>query len=51
MSTRQLIEFIQKVPVEVIGADLVEYNPTRDLHSMTAMVGYKLMKELMVKML
>ncbi|MFC3880454.1 agmatinase [Algoriphagus namhaensis] len=51
MSTRELISFIQKVPLRVIGADLVEYNPMRDTNSMTAMVGYKLMKELMVKML
>lgn len=50
MSTRQLIEIIQRIPVEIVGADIVEYNPMRDVHNMTAMVAYKLMKELMAKM-
>jgi arginase family enzyme len=34
----------------LVGADIVEYNPVRDLNNMTAMVGYKLMKEILVKM-
>ncbi len=50
LSTRQVIDIIQRIPVEIVGADLVEYNPTRDINNMTAMVGYKLMKELMAKM-
>jgi len=50
MSNRQLIEIIQHIPVEIVGADIVEYNPIRDVHNMTAMVAYKLMKELMAKM-
>jgi arginase len=33
-----------------IGVDLVEYNPTRDLNGMTAMVAAKLLKELIVLM-
>lgn len=51
LSTRQVIGIIQKIPVEIVGADLVEYNPMRDINNMTAMVGYKLMKELMAKMI
>jgi len=51
MSTRQVIEIIQNIPVEIVGADIVEYNPVRDVHNMTAMVAYKLMKELIVKMM
>jgi len=51
LSTRELIHIIQSIPVPVIGADLVEYNPSRDLNNMTAMVGYKLFKELVAKML
>ncbi|MHA7128818.1 agmatinase [Algoriphagus namhaensis] len=51
MSTRQLIDLIQKIPFEIIGADLVEYNPKRDLNDVTAMVAYKLLKELMAKMM
>lgn len=51
MTTRQIISIIQQIPVEIVGADLVEYNPMRDVHNMTAMVAYKLMKELITKML
>jgi arginase len=51
MSTRTLLDIIQNIPVEIVGADIVEYNPVRDLHNMTAMVAYKAMKELMGKMI
>jgi arginase len=50
MNTRDLITIIQNISVEIVGADIVEYNPVRDIHNMTAMVGYKMMKEIMVKM-
>jgi len=50
MSTRELIRIIQSIQVPVIGADIVELNPTRDLNNMTAMVAYKLFKELVSKM-
>jgi arginase family enzyme len=33
--------------VPVVGADLVEINPTRDINEMTAMVGAKLIRELL----
>ena len=51
MSTRELIKIIQQVNVQVVGADIVEYNPVRDSHNMTAMVAYKLMKEIIAKMI
>ncbi len=51
LSTRDILQVIQAVNVPVVGADIVEYNPMRDLNHMTAMVAYKLMKELMGKML
>jgi arginase len=50
LTTRQLIQMIQQISVPIIGADIVEYNPVRDVHNMTAMVCYKLMKELIHKM-
>jgi len=50
LSTRQVIDIIQKIPCKLVGCDIVEYNPTRDINNMTAMVCYKLMKELMAKM-
>lgn len=51
MNTRDLITIIQGINVEIVGADIVEYNPVRDVNNMTAMVGYKMMKEIMAKML
>ncbi len=51
LSTRQVISLIQKVKPDVIGADIVEYNPQMDVNRMTAMVCAKLMKELSAKML
>lgn len=51
LSTRQIIQIIQQINVEIVGADIVEYNPIRDINNMTAMVAYKLMKEIMGKML
>ncbi len=46
MSVRELIHIIHQIKVPVVGADIVEYNPIRDHQNMTAMVGYKMMKEL-----
>lgn len=50
MSVRELIHFLQQVHATVVGADIVEYNPRRDINHQTAMVSYKLMKELMALM-
>jgi agmatinase len=50
ISTRELIHIIQQIPAEIAGADIVELNPARDNNNMTAMAGYKLMKELLAKM-
>ena len=46
-----VISVIQQIQAPIVGADIVEYNPTRDIHGMTAMVAAKLMKELVDKML
>ncbi len=50
LSTRELLHIIQQINVPIVGADIVEYNPIRDVNNMTAMVAYKLMKELINKM-
>lgn len=50
-STRALIHLIQSIKVPLVGADIVEYNPLRDLNNMTAMVAFKFMKELAAKMM
>jgi len=51
MSSRQLFDILLKINLPIIGADLVEYNPVRDHHDMTAMLAFKLMKELIAKMI
>ena len=51
LTTRALIKIIQNITVPIVGADIVEYNPTRDLNNTTAMVAYKLFKELVYKMI
>lgn len=51
LSVRQILDVIHSIDVPVIGADIVEYNPDRDINSMTAMVATKLYKEVCGKML
>ncbi len=46
LTTRQVIDIIHRVKGNIIGGDIVEYNPDRDYHSVTAMVAAKLLKEL-----
>jgi len=49
-STRRLLAAIAEIAaqdVEVVGADLVEINPERDVHGLTAMVGAKVFRELL----
>jgi arginase family enzyme len=42
---------IQSIDIPIIGADIVEYNPVRDLNNITAMVAMKIYKEVCGKML
>jgi arginase len=51
ITTRELLAFIQRLDGELVGADIVEYNPERDLNGVTAMVAAKLLKEILGKML
>jgi len=51
LSTRQLIDMIHRVNQPVIGADIVEFNPYRDLGNMTARVCAKMLKEVSAQML
>lgn len=50
-SVRELLRLVQGVPAPVVGADIVELNPHRDLGDCTAMVAAKLLKELATVML
>ncbi|NER16736.1 agmatinase [Spongiivirga citrea] len=49
LTTRELLSIIQQINTPIIGADIVEYNPTRDYNKMTAMICAKILKELAVK--
>jgi len=51
MTSRQLISIIQNIKTPIVGADIVELNPNRDINNATAMVAYKLFKELASKMI
>ena len=51
LSVREVIGIIQAIDVPVVGADIVEYNPDRDINNMTSMVAAKLLKELAGKLL
>ena len=49
LSTRQLIDCINGFKGRLIGADIVEYNPKRDFHNLTAMVAAKILKEVIAR--
>lgn len=51
MSTRQVIDIIQRLKGKVVGADLVEFNPRMDPLHITGTVCAKLLKEIASKML
>ncbi|MDX1628660.1 MAG: agmatinase, partial [Fulvivirga sp.] len=51
LSTRQVLEIIHKINVPIIGADIVEYNPDRDINDMTASLGAKFLKEITAKII
>lgn len=46
MTTREILQVLHTLTGQVVGADIVEYNPSRDLNDMTAMVCAKFVKEL-----
>ncbi|MGI9545647.1 MAG: agmatinase family protein [Flavobacteriaceae bacterium] len=50
-SSRQVLDLIQNLKVPVLGADIVEYNPSRDINGYTGMLCAKLLKEISAKML
>lgn len=51
LTVREVLDVIDALPGPIVGADVVELNPVRDLVDMTAMVGAKLVKELAGAML
>jgi len=51
MSVREVLDVIQAIDAPIVGADVVELNPSRDLNGVTAMVGAKLVREIAGMML
>jgi arginase family enzyme len=50
MSVREAIAHLHAVEGEIVGADLVEYNPVQDVAGMTGTVAAKILKEILGKM-
>lgn len=51
LTGRQVIDIIQNIRAEVIGADIVEYNPKRDVRNLTGVLAAKMLKEILGRML
>ncbi len=50
MSVRDAIAHLHAIEVEIVGADVVEYNPVQDVSGVTATVAAKIVKEILGKM-
>ena len=50
LSTRDVISLIHNIEGPLVGADLVEFNPRKDIDDLTAQVAGKLVKEIAGKM-
>jgi arginase len=51
MTVREAIAHLHAVEGDIVGADIVEYNPTQDVAGMTATVAAKILKEILGKMI
>ena len=51
LTTREVLDIIHALPCPPTGVDIVELNPDRDIHGMTAMVAATLVKEILAGML
>jgi agmatinase len=51
MSVREAIAHLHAIEGEMVGADLVEYNPVQDVAGLTATVAAKILKEILGKMI
>ena len=51
MTVREAIAHLHAIEGTIVGADIVEYNPARDIAGMTAMVAAKILKEILGKMI
>jgi arginase len=51
MTARDVIDLLQSIDAPIVGADIVEYNPDRDINNITAAVAAKFLKEIAGRML
>jgi agmatinase len=51
LSTREALGIIRDLETPVVGADIVELNPKRDLNGITAVAAAKFLKEIVEKMI
>lgn len=51
MTVREAIAHLHAIQGNIVGADVVEYNPVQDVAGMTATVAAKIVKEILGKML
>jgi agmatinase len=51
MSVREAISHLRTISGQIVGADLVEYNPKQDVSGLTATVCGKLLKEILGQMI
>jgi arginase len=51
MSVREVLAHLHAISGEIVGADIVEYNPVQDLCGLTATVAAKVLKEILGKMI
>src|SRR5579864_6470400 len=51
MTVREAIAHLHAIEGEIVGADLVEYNPVQDIAGVTATVAVKILKEILGKMI
>lgn len=50
-SSREVINIIHQIKAPLVGADIVEFNPNKDIDNITAQLSAKLLKEIAGKML
>ncbi len=48
---REAIAHLHAIEGTIVGVDIVEYNPARDIAGMTATVAAKILKEILGKMI
>ncbi|MGO8796996.1 MAG: agmatinase [Candidatus Sulfotelmatobacter sp.] len=51
MTVREAITHLHAIAGDIVGADIVEYNPVQDVSGMTATVAAKIVKEILGKMI